>query len=156
MSVKSADKASYTKGEQEADRDLRMGKRLFKMYGLFAPWQGEFESILKAQYGLTTKRVAGCRVTERQEAYVAGYNDTVEWRLSKDFGERFVACAAEKAETRYREGRMPPNTNQPMQVSADSDGRLRCPNCGKRFTLTDSQRWLGGRHTTCGQELLLT
>jgi len=30
---------------------------------------------------------------------------------------------------------------------------MRCPYCGKRFSLRDPDRWTGLRHTTCGQKI---
>lgn len=45
------------------------------------------------------------------------------------------------------------NNNEPIPVAADADGWIKCPNCGRRFAITDKHAWTGLRHTRCGQIL---
>jgi len=40
-----------------------------------------------------------------------------------------------------------------MIAEPDTEGWLKCPNCGIRFKLTDKSRWKKRRHTTCGQRI---
>jgi len=34
-----------------------------------------------------------------------------------------------------------------------ADGWIKCPSCGKRFSLSDPACWTGLRHITCGQKI---
>lgn len=47
------------------------------------------------------------------------------------------------------------NDHPALTVAVDADGWLRCPHCGKYFTIHDAERWTGLRHKTCGQKLLV-
>lgn len=42
---------------------------------------------------------------------------------------------------------------QQIDIFVDSNGWLKCPKCGIRFTIRDRHRWSGRRHLTCGQKL---
>ena len=46
-------------------------------------------------------------------------------------------------------------SDSPAIAVQASSGWVVCPYCGKRFTLSDSRRWDGERHTTCGQRLAI-
>ena len=45
------------------------------------------------------------------------------------------------------------NDNEPISITANADGWIKCPNCGWRFTITDKHAWTGLRHMRCGQKL---
>lgn len=47
------------------------------------------------------------------------------------------------------------NTSPAVLVEIRADGWLICPNCRKRFTINDPNRWTGCRHTSCGQKIQL-
>jgi hypothetical protein len=47
------------------------------------------------------------------------------------------------------------NDSPPLAVRAAEDGWVTCPNCDRRFALTDRDRWTGLRHVSCGQRLQL-
>jgi hypothetical protein len=44
------------------------------------------------------------------------------------------------------------NDNPPLTITADPEGRAKCPHCGWRFRITDKAVWTGWRHR-CGQRL---
>jgi uncharacterized Zn-finger protein len=47
------------------------------------------------------------------------------------------------------------NDNPPVAVRIEDDGWVTCAHCGRRFALTDKDRWTGLRHVSCGQRLVL-
>ncbi|WP_163998207.1 hypothetical protein [Pyxidicoccus caerfyrddinensis] len=66
---------------------------------------------------------------------------------------------------RIFEGRPTSQTREPrlssmrehpeMTATVRPDRFVVCPSCGKAFSLTDSARWDGSRHVTCGQRIRL-
>jgi uncharacterized Zn-finger protein len=48
---------------------------------------------------------------------------------------------------------IPDNDRPEAIVSCYLRDWVRCPNCGKRFTLANPSSWNGERHVTCGQRL---
>jgi hypothetical protein len=48
----------------------------------------------------------------------------------------------------------PHNDAAPVNV-APSDGWVSCPGCRRRFKLSDTKRWNGERHMSCGQRLVI-
>jgi hypothetical protein len=51
---------------------------------------------------------------------------------------------------------VPPPHMEPLSVVVASDNWTRCPNCSRRFKVTDLNAFSDGRHRRCGQPLLMT
>lgn len=50
---------------------------------------------------------------------------------------------------------LPARDQAVLPASVRSDSFVECPFCGRVFSLTDSARWDGSRHLTCGQRIQL-
>ena|SRR5882724_1920787 len=45
------------------------------------------------------------------------------------------------------------NEQPEMRANDNKEGWLTCPNCKKRFSTRDKNRWNGKMHLTCGQRI---
>jgi hypothetical protein len=47
----------------------------------------------------------------------------------------------------------PAKDSQPLQATEYMPNWIKCPYCGVRFSVLDTDRWGGGRHLSCGQRI---
>jgi hypothetical protein len=48
------------------------------------------------------------------------------------------------------------NNNSLLNATLDKLGWITCPNCEKRFSIKDKNRWKYNRHLTCGQKIIIS
>jgi hypothetical protein len=111
----------------------------------------------KARYqGLivyTRKRCPEC------QSYLVGWHDP-HWEYDTE-GKRLrhcysvhITCPSCRRLT-VEDPWTPDNDNPSLSVIPNAVGWVLCPNCGKRFALSNNGSWNGERHLTCGQSLSL-
>ncbi len=98
---------AHRDGRREAEADLVRGMPKLLGYGLPARWTLEYAEILKRDYGVEERAVAGCVVTESIHNYVGAYNEVIVRDLKNRFGSDCMEVAVKKAMALYDE-RHPP------------------------------------------------
>jgi hypothetical protein len=85
---------AYPRGAAMAFLDVLRGHYEVKVYGLPPQWDGEYSRLLKEQYGVTLRPVAGCVVSLSVGWYADGYNSVSRaWVLNKYGVDIFEECA---------------------------------------------------------------
>ncbi|QWP78144.1 hypothetical protein J5226_07035 [Lysobacter sp. K5869] len=83
------------------------------------------------------------------------------WRCRSQNASRFDSLETARAEAASRiawlrrELAWPARDLAPVAVEQPVAGLLRCAYCGISFSLSDQDRWGGGRHLRCGQRLIV-
>lgn len=85
-------------GRSEARRDLTNGVVQLPMYGLPAPWSGEFGRILEEKYHVGRFGLAGCLVSEGLVAYANGYSGVSKRFIEERHGTNLWQEAQAEAE----------------------------------------------------------
>lgn len=90
-------------GRNEAEADWARGTPQYLMYGLPVHWIGEFGEILKRDYGVERRAVAGCVVDEALVRYVDAYDAVIEQKLKDKYGPDCMEKAEQAAAALYNE-----------------------------------------------------
>jgi hypothetical protein len=90
-------------GAKEARADLKDGKLALCTYGLPVEWAQYYRAILAAKYGVQTRVLAGCVVSQELCRYAADYNTVMEKEIVRRFGADVFDRTANEAEKRSRE-----------------------------------------------------
>lgn len=94
--------SAYYRGALAATLDGIRGHDEIQTDGYPAPERWEYGRLLEERFGVELNEVAGCVVSERLCAYVAGYNDVVTRRVNgRHCRDVFAECRTE-AEEQYR------------------------------------------------------
>lgn len=103
ITTKSGDEYEGRDGAREALEDLRAGKVALLGYGLPPLWEAERKEILRRDFDIDSRDVAGCIVTETLVKYVAGYNRVMEAHILARFGSDIFDIVAKRARGLYNE-----------------------------------------------------
>jgi hypothetical protein len=84
---------AYHRGMIAAWADQASGHYEVKVYGLPLFFEGDYETLVREQYGVEVNHVAGCLVSQELEWYVKGYNSVSKPRILARFGKDiFTEC----------------------------------------------------------------
>lgn len=97
------DKYKYLDGHEDAKMALARGQLVILTYGLPVHWWLEYREVLKRDYDVEMRTIAGCMVTEELVRYAAAYNAVMERRIAATLGNTLFDEAAQKAEALYTE-----------------------------------------------------
>lgn len=90
-------------GRLAANWDLARGRPQRLAVGLPATWAKDAERLLLNRYGIETRRVAGCVVTERLLCFVAAYNEVSRKSALAKYGrDVFRECFEDAEEMEWR------------------------------------------------------
>lgn len=105
---KSLSKESFEKGKTEAQRNIKIAKYVFKVWGLDSsgiyPWQTAeeiYHSILKNEYKIAFERIGGCMVDEKTAEYADSYNEVIKAGVEAKFGTGILEKIRKQAEAEY-------------------------------------------------------
>jgi hypothetical protein len=73
-------------GQLVADFDVARGHYQILEWGLPVSWRPEYNRLLRERYGIETRVIAGCVVSESLIAYAAGYNAVSTNAAKRKFG----------------------------------------------------------------------
>jgi hypothetical protein len=79
---------AYLSGQSEARHALAGGRLELETCGLPADWTPEYERLLLERYGIQTRPVAGCIVTDQILDHERGYNEVMRDEIQRRFGSR--------------------------------------------------------------------
>ena len=82
---------------------LARGRLIILSAGEPAHWRPEYQEVLKRDYAIEQRSVAGCIVTDELVNYVAAYNEVMERHIAATLGDKVFADAQKKAEALYAE-----------------------------------------------------
>ncbi|MGC3988081.1 MAG: hypothetical protein QM796_00070 [Chthoniobacteraceae bacterium] len=82
------------RGSIAARYDLAHGYYEVQSFGLTAPWRPDYVRLLKERYGIESREVAGCVVSESLVSYVHAYNEVAKAAAERKFGhDVFTECS---------------------------------------------------------------
>jgi hypothetical protein len=78
-------KSAYLAGKAAATEDLRNGKLAVETFGL-PPRHDVYAEILKADYQVELRSIAGCLIDDKILGHAKGYNEISEAEIKRRFG----------------------------------------------------------------------
>jgi hypothetical protein len=79
---------AYLSGQSEARNTLAGGRLELETCGLPSDWTPGYERLLLERYGIQTRTVAGCIVTDQILDHERGYNEVMRDEIQRRFGSR--------------------------------------------------------------------
>ena len=92
--------AAPMRGQVAARFDVRHGHYKILAYGLPPFWNSEYVRLLKEKYGIETRTVALCLVSETLRSYADSYDEVSATAANRKFGHDIFKECAEEARKR--------------------------------------------------------
>jgi hypothetical protein len=92
---------AYKKGHDDAERDLRAGRLALEIFGLPAPYFGEYTRLLLTRYHIELRPVAGCVIDDQISGHARGYNEVAMKEIERRYGKDMLETARQEASQRY-------------------------------------------------------
>jgi hypothetical protein len=92
---------SYRAGKEAAAKDLKQGILAVETYGLPMPSYGEYENLLKKNYHIELRPIAGCVVDDDILNHVKGYNEVSKAEIHRRFGKDVFEKTMTEAQKAY-------------------------------------------------------
>jgi len=97
--------SAYKKGHDDAERDVKAGRLALEIFGLPAPYFGEYTKLLLNQYHIELRRVAGCVIDEQISGHAQGYNEVAMKEIERRYGKDMLETARQEASQRFEASR---------------------------------------------------
>lgn len=91
-------------GAKDAKSHVAANKLAVESFGMPAAWMGEYKKLLKSQYDIELRTVAGCVVDDRILGHAEGYNKVMETEIKRRFGGDALKRAQQDAMKARQEG----------------------------------------------------
>jgi hypothetical protein len=92
---------AYKKGHDDAERDLKAGHVAVEIFGLPAPYFGEYTKLLLERYHIELRQVAGCLIDEQIAGHAKGYNEVAMKEIERHYGKDILETARQEASKHY-------------------------------------------------------
>lgn len=86
------------RGRMAARSDVRHRQYNLLVYGLPPAWRPEYSRLLKEKYGIETRTVAFCIVSETSRSYADSYDEISTAAANRKFGHNVFKECAEAAQ----------------------------------------------------------
>jgi len=93
--------SAYEKGHDDAERDLKAGRLALEIFGLPAPYFGEYTKLLLDRYHIELHQVAGCVIDNQIAGHANGYNEVAIKEIERRYGKDILETARQEASERY-------------------------------------------------------
>jgi hypothetical protein len=93
--------SAYKKGRDDAERDLKAGRLALEIFGLPAPYFGEYTKLLLNRYHIELRQVAGCVSDDQIAGHARGYNEIAMKEIERRYGKDVLETARQEASKRY-------------------------------------------------------
>lgn len=93
--------SAYKKGHDEAERDLKAGRLALEIFGLPAPYFGEYTKLLLERYHIEIRQVAGCVIDAQVSGHAKGYNEVAMKEIERRYGKDIFETTRQEASKRF-------------------------------------------------------
>jgi len=97
--------STYKKGHDDAERDLKAGRMALEIFGLPAPYFGEYTKLLLDRYHIELRQVAGCLIDDQISGHAKGYNEVAMKEIERRYGKDMLETARQEASKQYAASR---------------------------------------------------
>ena len=97
--------SGYKKGHDDAERDAKAGVLALEIYGLPAPYFGEYTKLLLNRYHIELRQVAGCLIDNQVAGHAKGYNEIAMKEIERRYGKNMLETARQQASKQYEASR---------------------------------------------------
>jgi hypothetical protein len=96
---------AYKKGHDDAERDAKAGTLALEIYGLPAPYFGEYTKLLLNRHHIELRQVAGCLIDDQTAGHAKGYNEIAMKEIERRYGKDMLETARQEARKQYEASR---------------------------------------------------
>jgi hypothetical protein len=89
------------KGHDDAERDLKAGCTAIEIFGLPAPYFGEYTKLLLDRYHIELRQVAGCLIDDQIAGHAKGYNEVAMKEIERRYGKDMLETARQEASKQF-------------------------------------------------------
>lgn len=95
----------YKTGHDAAERDLKAGRLALEIFGLPAPYFGEYAKLLLNRYHIELRQVAGCVIDEQIAGHAKGYNEVAMKEIERRYGKDMLETTRQEASKGFEASR---------------------------------------------------